>query len=85
MAGEGEIVALESDPRRAVAARQNLAGCGVKANVLIGAAQEVLPGLVAPFDLIIEDAEATGLKIGTVKSHLFRGIEAVKASCDRRM
>ena len=35
-----------------------------------------------PLDAI---AEATGLKIGTVKSHLFRGIEAVKASCDRRM
>lgn len=59
MAGEGEIVALESDPRRAVAARQNLAGCGVKANVLIGAAQEVLPGLVAPFDLILLDIDKT--------------------------
>jgi RNA polymerase sigma-70 factor (ECF subfamily) len=35
-----------------------------------------------PLDAI---AEATGLKLGTVKSHLFRGIEAVKASCDRRM
>ncbi|ANX04646.1 O-methyltransferase [Immundisolibacter cernigliae] len=57
MAGEGEIVALESDPRRAVAARQNLAGCGVKTNVLIGAAQEVLPGLVAPFDLILLDID----------------------------
>jgi RNA polymerase sigma-70 factor (ECF subfamily) len=30
-------------------------------------------------------AEATGLKLGTVKSHLFRGIEAVKASCNRKM
>lgn len=59
MAGEGEIVALESDPRRAVAARQNLAGCGVEANVLIGAAQEVLPGLVAPFDLILLDIDKT--------------------------
>jgi len=28
-------------------------------------------------------AEAMGLKLGTVKSHLFRGIEAVKAYCDR--
>jgi RNA polymerase sigma-70 factor, ECF subfamily len=34
-----------------------------------------------PLDAI---AEATGLKIGTVKSHLFRAIAAVKASCDRR-
>lgn len=57
MAGEGEIVALESDPRRAVAARQNLVGCGVRTSVLIGAAQEVLPGLVAPFDLILLDID----------------------------
>lgn len=57
MAGEGEIVALECDPHRAVAARQNLAGCGVKTNVLIGAAQEVLPGLRAPFDLIVLDID----------------------------
>jgi RNA polymerase sigma-70 factor, ECF subfamily len=35
-----------------------------------------------PLDAI---AEATGLKLGTVKSHLFRGIEAVRASFDRRM
>ena len=57
MAGEGEIVALESDPRRAVAARQNLADCGLRSSVLIGAAQEVLPGLVAPFDLILLDID----------------------------
>ncbi|MEA3221294.1 O-methyltransferase [Immundisolibacter sp.] len=57
MAGEGEIVALESDPRRAVAARQNLVGCRVRTSVLIGAAQEVLPGLVAPFDLILLDID----------------------------
>lgn len=57
MAGKGEIVALEQDPRRAVAARQNLAGCGVKTSVLIGAAQEVLPGLSAPFDLIVLDID----------------------------
>lgn len=30
-------------------------------------------------------AEATGLKLGTVKSHLFRGIEAVRASCSGRI
>jgi RNA polymerase sigma-70 factor (ECF subfamily) len=30
-------------------------------------------------------AEATGLKLGTVKSHLFRGIETVKVSCHKRM
>lgn len=57
MAGEGEIVALECDPRRAVAARQNLADCGVRTNVLIGAAQEVLPGLAAPFDMIVLDID----------------------------
>lgn len=57
MAGQSEIVALECDPRRAAAARQNLADCGVKTNVLIGAAQEVLPGLVAPFDLILLDID----------------------------
>ena len=28
-------------------------------------------------------AEATGLKLGTVKSHLFRGVEAVKACCNK--
>ena len=28
-------------------------------------------------------AEAMGLKLGTVKSHLFRGIEAVKACCNK--
>ncbi|WP_448508026.1 O-methyltransferase [Immundisolibacter sp.] len=59
MAGEGEIVALECDPRRAVAARHNLADCDVKINVLIGAAQEVLPGLRAPFDLILLDIDKT--------------------------
>ena len=59
MAGEGEIVALECDPRRAVAARQNLADCGVRTSVLIGAAQEVLPGLRAPFDLILLDIDKT--------------------------
>ncbi len=31
-----------------------------------------------PLDAI---AAATGLKVGTVKSHLFRGIEAVRTSC----
>jgi RNA polymerase sigma-70 factor (ECF subfamily) len=30
-------------------------------------------------------AEATDLKLGTVKSHLFRGIEAVKASFSKKM
>ena len=30
-----------------------------------------------------EIAAATGLKLGTVKAHLFRGIEAVKASCNK--
>lgn len=59
MRGEGEIIALERDPRRAVAARQNLAHCSVKTNVLIGAAQEVLPGLGAPFDLILLDLDKT--------------------------
>jgi RNA polymerase sigma-70 factor, ECF subfamily len=32
-----------------------------------------------------EIADATGMKLGTVKSHLFRAIEAIKASCSRRM
>jgi RNA polymerase sigma-70 factor, ECF subfamily len=37
-------------------------------------------------DMPLEEiAEVTGLKLGTVKSHLFRGIEAVKASCNKRM
>lgn len=57
MDGDGEIVALERDPRRAVAARQNLAGCLPQANVLIGAAQEVLPGLKGPFDLALLDID----------------------------
>lgn len=57
MGGEGEVVALEQDPRRAVASRQNLAGCATKINVLVGRAQEVLPGLAAPFDLILVDIE----------------------------
>ncbi len=59
MTSEGEIIALERDPRRAVAARQHLAGCSVKTNVLIGAAQEVLPGLTPPFDLILLDIDKT--------------------------
>lgn len=57
MDGDGEIVALERDPRRAVAARRNLAGCLPQANVLIGAAQEVLPGLKGPFDLVLLDID----------------------------
>ena len=40
-----------------MAARQNLAGCLPQANVLIGAAQEVLPGLKGPFDLALLDID----------------------------
>jgi len=57
MVSGGDIVALEQDPSRAIAARQNLAGTGVKTSVLIGAAQEVLMGLSPPFDLILLDIE----------------------------
>jgi RNA polymerase sigma-70 factor, ECF subfamily len=35
-------------------------------------------------DMPLEEiAEAMGLKLGTVKSHLFRGIEAVRACCNK--
>ncbi|GAB4360596.1 MAG: hypothetical protein Kow0073_19940 [Immundisolibacter sp.] len=57
MDGDGEIVALERDPRHAVAARQNLAGCLPQTTVLIGAALEVLPGLKGPFDLVLLDID----------------------------
>lgn len=57
MDGEGEIIAVERQPRRAAAARQNLATCGVKTNVLVGSAGEVLPGLAAPFDLVLLDID----------------------------
>lgn len=57
MGGAGEIVALEQNPQRAVEARRHLAGCAVKTNVLIGSAQEVLPGLAPPFDLILLDID----------------------------
>ncbi len=57
MAAGGEIVALEQNPARAIAARQNLAGAPVKTSVLIGAAQEVLMGLAPAFDLILLDID----------------------------
>ena len=53
----GEIVALEQDPARAVAARQNLAASSVRTSVLIGAAREVLMGLGPAFDLILLDID----------------------------
>lgn len=58
---EGELVTLEYEQHHADVARSNLehAGLGDRAQVIVGAALETLPGLesVDPFDLVFIDAD----------------------------
>ncbi|MCG8557491.1 MAG: O-methyltransferase [Proteobacteria bacterium] len=59
---EGRLWTLESDPRHARIARENLqeAGMGAKVDVVLGPALETLPGLAAragPFDAVLIDAD----------------------------
>ncbi len=58
---DGRIVTVEVDPHHADTARANLerAGVGDRAEVLVGAALDVLPGLLdgAPFDFVFIDAD----------------------------
>jgi predicted O-methyltransferase YrrM len=63
---DGRLVTLEYEPRHAEVARANLerAGFADRAEVIVGAALDTLPGLVgdgrAPFDLIFIDADKQG-------------------------
>jgi predicted O-methyltransferase YrrM len=56
---DGRLITIEVDPRHAEVARANLARAGVadRAEVRVGPALEVLPGLSEPFDLVFIDAD----------------------------
>ena len=59
----GRLVTLETDPRHAAVARENIAGAGLSeiVEILVGPAAESLPKLKAqhrpPFDLVFIDAD----------------------------
>lgn len=57
----GQVVTLELQPRNAEIARINLeqAGVGARVEVRVGAALDLLPELVGPFDLVFIDADKT--------------------------
>jgi predicted O-methyltransferase YrrM len=56
---DGQVVTIEVDPRTAKVARANFERAGVTAKVdlRVGAAQDVLPQLEGPFDLVFVDAD----------------------------
>lgn len=59
----GRVVTLEYEPHHAAVARENLAAAGIadRVDIRVGAALDLLPGIVAeglaPFDLIFMDAD----------------------------
>jgi predicted O-methyltransferase YrrM len=56
---DGRLVTLESDPRHARVARENLSRAGLsgKVEVVEGPALATLPGVAGPFDLVFIDAD----------------------------
>ncbi len=75
---DGRLVTLEFDPKHAGVARGNLARAGLaeKAEVVVGAALDTLPGVVdrtdAPFDLAFLDADK--VNYSNYFPHLMRGL-----------
>jgi predicted O-methyltransferase YrrM len=79
LGADGKLVSLEFEPRHAQVARANLARAGLaaKAEVIVGAALDTLPGVIAkadgPFDLVFIDADKVnypnyfGLIIGAMR------------------
>jgi predicted O-methyltransferase YrrM len=79
LGADGKLVSLEFEPRHAQVARANLvrAGLAAKAEVIVGAALDTLPGVIAkadgPFDLVFIDADKVnypnyfGLIIGAMR------------------
>lgn len=55
----GRVTTIEANPAHAAVARANIARAGLEARIDLheGPAQEVLPGLQGPFDLIFIDAD----------------------------
>ena len=79
LGADGKLVSLEFEPRHAEVARANLARAGLaaKAEVIVGAALDTLPEVIAkadgPFDLVFIDADKVnypnyfGLIIGAMR------------------
>ncbi len=59
---DGQLITVEANPETAKTAEENLAKTGVKdrVTVLVGPAQDVLPDLEGPFDLIFVDINKDG-------------------------
>lgn len=59
---EGRVVAVEMDPIMAARAREHLARAGLAAlvEIQVGLAQDLLPMLTGPFDLIFVDIDKEG-------------------------
>jgi predicted O-methyltransferase YrrM len=63
LAEGGRLTTLEYEPRHAAVALENIAGAGLagRVEVVVGAALETLPGVIAaadtPFDLVFMDAD----------------------------
>ncbi len=59
---EGQLITVEVNPETAKTAEENLAKTGVKdrVTVLVGPAQDVLPDIEGPFDLIFVDINKDG-------------------------
>lgn len=55
----GTLITLEYEPRHAAVARRNIARAGLadKVEVMVGAALDLAPKLVGPFDLVFIDAD----------------------------
>lgn len=58
----GRVETVEKDPLHVRLARRNLASAGVadRVHVLVGAAEDLLPSLSGPYDLVFEDAAYGG-------------------------
>jgi 16S rRNA (cytosine967-C5)-methyltransferase len=90
MGGEGELVAIEPDPKKADALRRRLRAAGADGARVIGAQLEALPdALRGRFDRVLVDAPCTGT--GTLRRHpdlkwrLDPGDVAREASRQRRL
>lgn len=59
---EGQLITVEADPETAKTAEANLAATGSKdrVTVLVGPAQEILPDIEGPFDLVFVDIHKEG-------------------------